>query len=76
MNSKLFKKNINLKFENKACAEYKVKKVIVTSSGYSVFGDEDEDKTYSESDWADPEKTAPYGKSSKTLICMHFFMHN
>ncbi len=50
----------------KACADAKVKKVVLTSSGYSVFGDEDADKIYSESNWADPEKTAPYGKSSKT----------
>ena len=52
----------------KACAEGKVKKVILTSSGYSIFGDENQNKTYTESDWPSPEKTAPYGKSSSDII--------
>lgn len=48
----------------RACAEGNVRKVVLTSSGYAVFGDEEGNKTYTEEDWADPEKTKPYGKSS------------
>lgn len=43
----------------------KVKRVVVTSSGYALFGDAvyTEEKIFTEADWADPEKTQPYGKS-------------
>lgn len=49
----------------KACVDTKVKRVVVTSSGYALFGDEanTDGKIYTEADWADPEKTQPYGKS-------------
>lgn len=49
----------------KACLDANVKKVVLTSSGYAIFGDaqNSEEKIYTETEWADPEKTQPYGKS-------------
>jgi dihydroflavonol-4-reductase len=40
-----------------------VRRVVMTSSGLAVHGGREEDKVFTEADWADTDKAAPYAKS-------------
>lgn len=47
----------------KAAAANGVRRVVLTSSGLAVHAGHDEDRVYTEQDWADTDRAAPYAKS-------------
>ncbi len=51
----------------RACVGTTVKRVVVTSSGYAIFGEVLEDKTYSENDWPDINRQQTAYCKSKIL---------
>lgn len=62
-----------------ACLNTSVERVVVTSSGLTIFGAEFNDKTYSEADWADFNKLKTHYSRSKYLAekaCWDFYSKN